>query len=77
MRDGCINLGKSIIEPTRIYVPLIKKIKDSVNVKGIAQDVYKRQELVTAKIPKKDIFWLSELKSWEISNKWILSLIHI
>lgn len=36
MRDGCINLGKSIIEPTRIYVPLIKKIKDSVNVKGIA-----------------------------------------
>ncbi len=31
-------------------------------------------ELITAKIPKKDIFWLGELKSWEISNKWIVEV---
>jgi len=34
-------------------------------------------ELITARIPKKDIFWLSELKSWEISNKWIIEVADI
>ena len=34
-------------------------------------------ELITAKIPKKDIFWLGELKSWEINNKWIIEVADI
>jgi len=34
-------------------------------------------ELITAKIPKKDIFWLGELKSWEISNEWIIEVADI
>ncbi len=34
-------------------------------------------EFIKNKIPKKDIFWLSELKSWEISKKWILEIADI
>ena len=34
-------------------------------------------EFIKNKIPKKDIFWLSELKSWEISRKWVLEIANI
>ncbi len=36
IKDNSINLGRSLIEPTRIYVPLIKNIKNNIKIKGIA-----------------------------------------
>lgn len=31
-------------------------------------------EFINNKIPKKDKNWLGDLKSWEISNKWIMDI---